>query len=413
VATHDGEFWSEKGQPQPGKAEIGIKKLGRVLKKYNGCSLQIRDLPLEAFRLPDDGRKWKQLARSRSSLLLKISTFANGDGTFQSQNGETNYSPSAKRLLRHYARDTLYRLSNDLRTLGLLSWHRENHYGRRFYEIHLSKKQVRYSPEEQVRYSSEEQVRYSENQVRQSDVITGPTSSPCPSLEPLPACAGVSGDKQFVGNGGGGASNHHRVSTNTAKENTDDDGGTATAFDNPLTNQQRFKDSAREKIKDEFGITFSDTLIRSAIDTFESRARTVPVSDNFYITSFRNEILNLDKKTTLPSSFPMGTVDFASPTPTPGKWVPTNYQQVVELLQFKNPKLTDERALERTVQFATRTGEFRETTEPWRDELKRERFLERLRCLRRKKIAQEEKRSKRDRRDASRRARCAERKATR
>ena len=45
------------------------------------------------------GVKWKQSARSRSGLLLRLSVKANPDGTFIGPHGE-NFSPSFERLSR-------------------------------------------------------------------------------------------------------------------------------------------------------------------------------------------------------------------------------------------------------------------------------------------------------------------------
>jgi hypothetical protein len=150
-------------------------------KKFNRCSLQVRRIPLDNFRLPTDGRKWHQSARSRYSLLLKISTYANPDGTFQSKDGKTNFSPSAKTLQRHIAKKTLYRLTNDLRELGFLSWKREQeHYGRRTYTVH-------FQPNKHLSYSRKKQVSYSQEQVSPRHLITGVTMGTNPSLESLPS----------------------------------------------------------------------------------------------------------------------------------------------------------------------------------------------------------------------------------
>jgi len=100
------------------------------------CSQAVRTIQLERFRLSRDGRKWKQAARSRSGLLLRLASYANGDGTFE-RDGR-NYSPSEKTITKHIATNTYYCLSNDLRELGWLSWTREQkHYGRRLFTIHL------------------------------------------------------------------------------------------------------------------------------------------------------------------------------------------------------------------------------------------------------------------------------------
>jgi hypothetical protein len=109
------------------------------------CSQQVRSIPLERYRLPDDGRKWRQAARSRSDLLLRLSSYANGDGTFV-RNGR-NYSPSLETLVKHVAEKSYFRLTNALQTLGLLSWDRQRHYDRRVYTIHLPETPVNFDEE--------------------------------------------------------------------------------------------------------------------------------------------------------------------------------------------------------------------------------------------------------------------------
>jgi hypothetical protein len=137
------------------------KRSNPAATKFNRCTLIVRGLPLERFRLQRDSRKWKQAARSRYDLLLKLATYANPDGTFESEDHKNNFSPSTKKLQQHYAKRTLYRLANDLSLLGLLSWEREkNHYGRRTYRIH-------FQPEKQVPHS-QDQVPHSQDQVPHS-----------------------------------------------------------------------------------------------------------------------------------------------------------------------------------------------------------------------------------------------------
>src|ERR1700683_4858215 len=127
------------------------------------CSQLVRNIPLERYRLPDDGRKWKQAARRRSDLLLRLSSYANGDGTF-ARDGR-NYSPSFRTLEKHVARKSFYRLTDALQALGLLSWTREKHYEQRHYTIHLP---------EQVSDSQESGVTFHSEQVSDS-LITGAT----------------------------------------------------------------------------------------------------------------------------------------------------------------------------------------------------------------------------------------------
>lgn len=103
------------------------------------CSQQVRRIQLEQYRLPSDGRKWRQAARGRCDLLVRLSTYANGDGTFV-RDGK-NYSPSWKTLTKHVAEKSLDRRMDALRDLGLLSWTRDQHHARRVYQIHLSDSQ--------------------------------------------------------------------------------------------------------------------------------------------------------------------------------------------------------------------------------------------------------------------------------
>lgn len=118
-----------------------MPKVTRDSKAVNRCLLTVRDLPLERYKLPGDGRKWRMVARERAALLLHLATFANGDGTFtrvNEQAAETNYSPSEKRLVKHYAKASYYRHANQLRELGLLSWTRPDHHHKRIYTIHAN-----------------------------------------------------------------------------------------------------------------------------------------------------------------------------------------------------------------------------------------------------------------------------------
>jgi hypothetical protein len=101
------------------------------------CSQVVRAIPLERFRLPGDGRKWHQAARSRKAFLLHLSSYANGDGTFTGVENGRNYSPSLKTLVKDFSRASYTRITGALQTLGLLSWTREKHYMRRIYTIHV------------------------------------------------------------------------------------------------------------------------------------------------------------------------------------------------------------------------------------------------------------------------------------
>lgn len=124
------------------------------------CSQQVRNIPLERYRLPNDGRKWKQATRSRSEFLVRLSTYANGDGTFV-RDGR-NYSPSLETLSKHVGHGSYYKLTDDLRAAGLLSWARVNHYDRRIYTIHLTE-QVQDSTENRSKIDAETGPRFTES----------------------------------------------------------------------------------------------------------------------------------------------------------------------------------------------------------------------------------------------------------
>jgi hypothetical protein len=111
------------------------------------CTIEVRSLPLEAFRLPTDGRKWKQAARTRKNVLLHLASYANPDGTFIGSHGR-NFSPSHETLLEDFSKGGIHYATTALRELGLLSWTREDrHYGRRVYAIHLPE-HSQHSPEQ-------------------------------------------------------------------------------------------------------------------------------------------------------------------------------------------------------------------------------------------------------------------------
>jgi hypothetical protein len=312
--------WSECVTPRKGNC-MSDRPNGRTRsqgntksKQFNKCSLQVRDLPLEAFRLPKDGRKWKQLARSRSDLLLKISTFANPDGTFISEDGKKNFSPSAKRLLRHYAEDTFYRLSGDLRELGMLFWQRNNHYGRRFYWIHI--------PGNHLRYSQENHLRYSGDQLRSSEVLSPPTSRDYPSLESLPSGVGsphgssgasavcgvgsppplVSDEKQLREHGGARAPHHHQPCSNTPPKTAEDEDERSqnpeqVTHESSEMRVRRLKKSALVTVKKKFGDRFDDAEILEEFDRYAQLASRPPKFENFFVRAFHNFVSELEDHT--------------------------------------------------------------------------------------------------------------------
>jgi hypothetical protein len=79
------------------------------------CVRDLRDATLEEFKLPNDKRQWKSLARNRQSLANFLATYADGDGS--------RVCPSVETMTEHFGwhRATTFRLLADLRALQLLS----------------------------------------------------------------------------------------------------------------------------------------------------------------------------------------------------------------------------------------------------------------------------------------------------
>ena len=104
-------------------------------RKPNKCLIEIKRLPLDRFRIPSPGRKWKHIARQVQALLMYLATFANGDGTFN--HGDVDYSPSVKTQAEHFgfSRRWIYTLQDNLKALGFLTWERLNRQEGRKYTI--------------------------------------------------------------------------------------------------------------------------------------------------------------------------------------------------------------------------------------------------------------------------------------
>lgn len=97
-------------------------------------------LPTERFLLPAEmvSRKRKSIAHIRQLFYLhEFARRANPDGTFiKTVDGQTrNYSPGWDRLEKRYGKMTVYRRTEELQELGLLTWTRNNRQERRVYTI--------------------------------------------------------------------------------------------------------------------------------------------------------------------------------------------------------------------------------------------------------------------------------------
>jgi hypothetical protein len=123
---------------------------------------------------------------------MYLASFANADGTFRDAEKGIDYSPSAKTALQHFSKHSFYRLSSELKELGVLSWDREITYGRRNYRIHFDSP-VPHGPTPEHVPHSQNQVPHSEKDVSDSQKHVPPTVQETgsmaennPPLEPLP-----------------------------------------------------------------------------------------------------------------------------------------------------------------------------------------------------------------------------------
>lgn len=95
------------GDPQLG---LGLRTPARPLR----LSRDLRNVPLEKYRLPKDGRKWKAIARDRMALAEWLATYGDADGS--------RIHPSVNSMIRHFgwSHGKNAYLLNDLEELDLL-----------------------------------------------------------------------------------------------------------------------------------------------------------------------------------------------------------------------------------------------------------------------------------------------------
>jgi hypothetical protein len=79
------------------------------------CAIDIRTVPVTAYRLPSDGRQWKHVCAQRQRLTKELALYANPDGSSIRVAVET-----LAQTLGLSRRAIMYRL-DDLRTLGFIT----------------------------------------------------------------------------------------------------------------------------------------------------------------------------------------------------------------------------------------------------------------------------------------------------
>jgi hypothetical protein len=279
-------------RPLRGALEKWVAKC-RKRKLFSACLLAVRAMPIERFRLPADGRKWKQLAASRASFLESLASRANPDGTFL--RGEVNYSPSEIRLARRTSPRSVYRITDALRELGLLTWERRNNYSRRIYVIHFR--------EEHLPDSSENtcQIRHKSPAGFKITPVTMAGDNTChydryPSLkDSVPADAAVASvdgdvDVSAVSEFGTRENNHPPFG-----DSTPDDSFTANRSSLRSHDNSNGKSAAREdRIKTRAQTILVERghelpFVGQVLEIIRARARTTPASSAYYIRSFDAE----------------------------------------------------------------------------------------------------------------------------
>jgi hypothetical protein len=91
--------------------------------RFKNCLFDVCKIPIEVFRMPTDGRKWKAAAGNRKTLMMQLAGYANADGT--------SIRPSTKTLADQtgFSRRKVCRLLDDLKVLGFCE--RVGRYGQR------------------------------------------------------------------------------------------------------------------------------------------------------------------------------------------------------------------------------------------------------------------------------------------
>lgn len=81
-----------------------------------GATRDWRGIPVEVYRLPGDGRKWKIKAKNRRQLMMQLVSHADGDGK--------RIRPTADRLAKDlgegFSRRNIFYLLDDLQELGFI-----------------------------------------------------------------------------------------------------------------------------------------------------------------------------------------------------------------------------------------------------------------------------------------------------
>jgi hypothetical protein len=110
VAEYQLERHQDRGTNRSGQLDLGLRTPARALR----LSRDLREIPLDRYKLDKDGRKWKAIARERMALAEWLATHGDADGS--------RIFPSVNSMIRHFGWShgkTCY-LLDDLKSLALL-----------------------------------------------------------------------------------------------------------------------------------------------------------------------------------------------------------------------------------------------------------------------------------------------------
>src|ERR1700730_15896324 len=86
----------------------------RTTQEFKSCLFEICKVPVESFRKPTDGRKWKAAASARKTLAVQLAGYADADGS--------SIRPSTQTLADQtgFSRRKVCYLLDDLKELGFM-----------------------------------------------------------------------------------------------------------------------------------------------------------------------------------------------------------------------------------------------------------------------------------------------------
>jgi hypothetical protein len=144
----------------------------KTTQEFKSCLFEVCKLPVESFRKPTDGRKWKGASSNRKTLAVQLAGYADADGT--------SIRPSTQTLADQtgFSRSKVCRLLDDLKDIGFME--RTGRHGQRgaaIRRIMLPEKLSNVPPETPPLGVQDSILRVSDSILRVSDRILGVSDS--------------------------------------------------------------------------------------------------------------------------------------------------------------------------------------------------------------------------------------------